>query len=122
MCSMNGNVRTQTHGSVFCNSSPRNRGSFARACPSATFNVWRWRGRGTGLSRTSIPTVRCTCVAATTPRNHRVDAQPMKEFLSVALCDQIKSLDWTAREAEFICELPEDTLADIMGKTLALLK
>jgi len=38
------------------------------------------------------------------------------------LCDQIKSLDWAAREAEFICELPEDTINDIMGKALALLK
>jgi mRNA interferase MazF len=40
----------------------------------------------------------------------------------VALCDQIKSLDWTARKAEFICALPEETLDDIMGKVLALLK
>lgn len=40
----------------------------------------------------------------------------------VALCDQIKSLDWTARKAEFICALPEETLDDIMGKALALLK
>jgi len=40
----------------------------------------------------------------------------------VVLCDQIKSLDWSARRAEFICLLPEDTLADVMAKALALLK
>ena len=40
----------------------------------------------------------------------------------VALCDQIKSLDLAARKAEFICELPEETLDDIMGKALALRK
>ena len=40
----------------------------------------------------------------------------------VVLCDQIKSLDWAARRAEFICELPEATLDEVMGKALALLK
>ena len=40
----------------------------------------------------------------------------------VVLCDQIKSLDWTARRAEFICELPEAALDEVMGKALALLK
>ena len=38
------------------------------------------------------------------------------------LCDQIKSLDWSARKAERICALPEETLADVMGKALALLR
>jgi mRNA-degrading endonuclease toxin of MazEF toxin-antitoxin module len=38
------------------------------------------------------------------------------------MCDQIKSLDWAARKAEFIWALPEETLDDIMGKALALLK
>ncbi len=40
----------------------------------------------------------------------------------VVLCDQIKSLDWSARKAERICALPEETLAEVMGKALALLK
>ena len=40
----------------------------------------------------------------------------------VVLCDQIKSLDWSVRQAEFICELPEESLADVMGRALALLK
>ena len=40
----------------------------------------------------------------------------------VALCHQIKSLDWAARQAEFICELPEQMIAEVMGKALSLLK
>jgi mRNA interferase MazF len=47
---------------------------------------------------------------------------PALAVRGVALCDQIKSLDWAARKAEFICELPEEILDDIMGKALALLK
>ncbi len=47
---------------------------------------------------------------------------PASPVRGVALCDQIQSLDWAARKAEFICELPEETLDDIMGKALALLK
>lgn len=40
----------------------------------------------------------------------------------VVLCDQIKSLDWSARKAQFICELPEQMTAEVMGKALSLLK
>ena len=47
---------------------------------------------------------------------------PTSPVHGVALCDQIKSLNWVARKAEFICPLPEETLDDIMGKALALLK
>jgi mRNA interferase MazF len=47
---------------------------------------------------------------------------PVSPARGVALCDQIKSLDWAARKAEFICELPKETLDEIMGKALALLK
>ena len=70
-----------------------------------------------------------TSLALFCPVTNRVKGYPFETPLppaspvrGVALCDQIKSLDWTAREAEFICQLPEDTLADIMGKALALLK
>lgn len=40
----------------------------------------------------------------------------------VILCDQLKSLDWIARKAEFICELPGETLDEVLGKALVLLK
>jgi len=70
-----------------------------------------------------------TSLALFCPVTNRVKGYPFETQLppaspvsGVALCDQIKSLDWAAREAEFICELPEDTINDIMGKALALLK
>ena len=40
----------------------------------------------------------------------------------VALCDQIKSLDWEARHAQFICQLPEATITEIMAKVQTLLR
>ena len=37
------------------------------------------------------------------------------------LADQAKSLDWRARKAEFICALPQATVAEVRGKLAALL-
>lgn len=37
------------------------------------------------------------------------------------LSDQVKSLDWQAREAEFICTLPKPTMAEVLQKVYALL-
>ncbi len=39
----------------------------------------------------------------------------------VALADHIKSLDWRVRRAEFLCELPSDTVADVLDRLLVLL-
>jgi hypothetical protein len=38
----------------------------------------------------------------------------------VVLSDQLKSLDWHAREAEFIAALPEPTLREILKKASLL--
>ncbi len=43
------------------------------------------------------------------------------EIGGVILSDQIKSLDWKARRAEFICELPESTIEEVIAKARALL-
>jgi mRNA interferase MazF len=37
------------------------------------------------------------------------------------LSDQIKSLDWKARSAAFICKLPDDITEQVLGKALTLL-
>jgi len=37
------------------------------------------------------------------------------------LSDQVKSLDWRAREAELICKLPGSTIAEALQKLGALL-
>ncbi len=39
----------------------------------------------------------------------------------VVLADQVKSLDWRAREAERICALPAEVMAEILGKLGTLL-
>jgi mRNA interferase MazF len=39
----------------------------------------------------------------------------------VALCDQVKSLDWKTRQAQFVCRLPEATVTEIMAKVQSLL-
>jgi mRNA interferase MazF len=47
------------------------------------------------------------------------DGLPIK---GVVLCDQVKSLDWSARRARLASILPAATLDDILAKTLALLR
>jgi mRNA interferase MazF len=39
----------------------------------------------------------------------------------VVLADQVKSLDWRARKAEFICTLPAETVAEVLAKLATLL-
>jgi mRNA interferase MazF len=38
------------------------------------------------------------------------------------LSDQVKSLDWQVRQAEFVCRLPEATVAELMAKVQTLLR
>jgi mRNA interferase MazF len=37
------------------------------------------------------------------------------------LADQMKSLDWKARQAEFICKAPEELINDVLAKLATLL-
>jgi mRNA interferase MazF len=39
----------------------------------------------------------------------------------VVMADQMKSLDWRARQVEYICTLPADAVAEIIQKLSALL-
>jgi mRNA interferase MazF len=39
----------------------------------------------------------------------------------VVLADQIKSIDWQARRAEFCCKAPAATILDVIGKAQSLL-
>jgi len=36
--------------------------------------------------------------------------------------DQVKSLDWQARKAEYICPLPPETIDDVIAKIIPLLE
>jgi len=69
--------------------------------------------------------------AATSPRT-RTSAQPPEppfevslpdnlKISGVVLSDQVKSLDWRAREAQIADAAPDSTTAEVMGKLNALL-
>jgi mRNA interferase MazF len=40
----------------------------------------------------------------------------------VILTDQVKSLDWRARQADFIAQLPEDVVVEVLAKLNTLLR
>lgn len=39
----------------------------------------------------------------------------------VALSDQVRSIDWKAREATFVCKVPDDVINEALTKLLTLL-
>ena len=41
--------------------------------------------------------------------------------VGVVLADQVKSLDWRVRQTERICELPHETIEEVLGKLNTLL-
>ncbi len=43
------------------------------------------------------------------------------EIRGVILSDQVKSLDWNTREAEFICKLPKFAITEALNKIRVLL-
>jgi mRNA interferase MazF len=51
-----------------------------------------------------------------------VKIPPGLSVSGVILSDQVKSLDWHARDAEFICELPTITIKEILQKVSTLLR
>lgn len=62
------------------------------------------------------------------PMTSRVKGYPFEvkipdglEVHGVILSDQVKSLDWRAREAERICGLPEEVVREVLAKALTLL-
>ena len=44
------------------------------------------------------------------------------EVRGVVLSDQVKSLDWRARRAEFVCHLPETVVNEVLQKLNTLLR
>ena len=51
-----------------------------------------------------------------------VDVPAELEVTGTVLADQIKNLDWRARNASFICQLPDDVIEQILAKAATLLK
>jgi len=50
-----------------------------------------------------------------------VATPPGSRLSGVILADQVKSLDWRVRQAEFICKLPRATTVEVLEKLGALL-
>jgi mRNA interferase MazF len=50
-----------------------------------------------------------------------VPLPPGGKATGVVLSDQVKSLDWRARKADFICRLPADVLEDVLQRLAPLL-
>ena len=72
---------------------------------------------------------RKTGFALICPVTSRVKGYPYEVLIpegliisGVILSDQIKSLDWRVRKADYICALPEDAFEEIQGKALTLIE
>ena len=62
------------------------------------------------------------------PVTNQIKGYPFEVFIpdglpiaGAILADQVKSLDWHARNAELICTLPEETISEVLQKLVALL-
>jgi len=69
-----------------------------------------------------------TGLAILCPITNQIKGYPFEvlipAWLSVAgaiLSDQVKSLDWRARNAELICTLPTETISEVLQKLVTLL-
>jgi mRNA interferase MazF len=69
-----------------------------------------------------------TGLAILCPITNQIKGYPFEVIVPYALpvegailSDQVKSLDWRARNIEFICTLPEDTISEVLQKLGALL-
>lgn len=51
-----------------------------------------------------------------------VDVPVGLEVTGTVLADQIKNLDWNARNATFICRLPDETIEQVLEKSATLLQ
>lgn len=46
---------------------------------------------------------------------------PDSKVNGIILADQIKSINWKIRHAEYICRLPDEKVSEVLSKTLTLL-
>lgn len=51
-----------------------------------------------------------------------VDIPPGLPIRGVVLADQIKSLDWRARKAEFVTQIPAEGMDEVIGKLRVLIE
>ena len=63
----------------------------------------------------------CPITSQTKGYPFEVPLPPGLEVVGAILSDQVKSLDWRARNAELICTLPAETISEVLQKLGALL-
>ncbi len=85
-------------------------------------------GRGPALVLSPTEFNRRTGRAIVCPITNQTKGYPWEvaipdnpEVSGAVLADQVKSLDWKARRAEFVCTPGEEILTDVVEKTIALL-
>jgi mRNA interferase MazF len=63
------------------------------------------------------------CPITNQPRGYpwEVEIPDNPEVSGVVLADQVKTLDWQARRAEFVCTPDEEILTDVVEKAIALI-
>lgn len=86
-------------------------------------------GRRPALVLSPIDYNRTLGLAIVCPITNQKKSYPWEVLISdnpmvsgVILADQLKSLDWRQRKAEFICTLDEDVLDEVVEKSIALLR
>lgn len=86
------------------------------------------RGRRPALVVSPVGYNRKVGLALLCPITRRVKGYPFEvsppaghPVRGVILADQVKSLDWRARGAEFFCELDESTVSKVLRKAVLLL-
>jgi mRNA interferase MazF len=84
-------------------------------------------GRGPALVLTPARYNRLVGLLIACPVTNHAKGNPFESPLpadlavrGVVLADQVRSLDWRARRAEFICKSPTDLLEDVTAKVQAL--
>ncbi len=72
-------------------------------------------------SKTSLALV---CPITSQVKNYPFEVQIPKgiPIVGVVLADQVKSLDWKARQGEKITSLPGDTVEEVIGKLITLIE
>ncbi len=77
--------------------------------PALVISPNRYNGR-VGLA------LLCPITSQTKGYPFEVRIPPEREVTGVVLSDQVKSLDWRARQAEFICRLPGAITIEVLDK------
>jgi len=64
----------------------------------------------------------CPITSKKKGRAFEVPVPDSYKLKGVILADQIRSVDWKARNAKFECKLPEDVVSEVVDKIAALLE